>query len=47
MGVRYRLGKHVKKGVTVKTFQNGILKLNHLLSDELFKMKKTHTCWGW
>jgi hypothetical protein len=30
----------------MQTFQDGILKLNHLLLDELFKWKKTHMGWG-
>jgi hypothetical protein len=31
--------KYVEKGIMVQTFQDGILKLNHLLSDEMFKKK--------
>jgi hypothetical protein len=27
--------------------QEGILELNHMLLDELFKWRKTRTCWGW
>jgi hypothetical protein len=42
MGFRYIVKKHVKKGMMVQMFQDGILKLNHLLFDELFKWKKTH-----
>jgi hypothetical protein len=29
--------KHARKRMMVQTLRNGILKLNHLLSDELFK----------
>ncbi len=47
MGFKYHVGKHVGKGMMVQTFQDGILKLNHLLIDELFKWKKTHPNWGW
>ncbi len=39
MGVRYLDEKHVGKGMTMYTLQDGILKLNHLLPDELFKKK--------
>jgi hypothetical protein len=42
MGFQYPIGKHVKKGMIVRALQNGILKLNHLLSNELFKWRKTH-----
>jgi hypothetical protein len=41
MGVIYLDGKHVGKGMLVYTFQDGILKLNHLLFDELFKKNNT------
>jgi hypothetical protein len=37
MGFKYPVRKHVRVGMTVQTFQNGILKMNHLLSDELLK----------
>jgi hypothetical protein len=43
MGLKYHVEKHFKKGMTVQTLQDGILKLNHLLSNELFKWKKTCT----
>jgi len=33
----------VEQGMMVQTFQNGILKSNHLLPVELFKKKKTNT----
>jgi hypothetical protein len=36
----------LKKGTMVQTFQNGILKLNHLMFNELFKRRKTCVCWG-
>jgi len=42
MGFRYLIEKHVSKGMMVQMFQNGILKSNHLLPNELFQ-KKTHT----
>ncbi len=42
MGLRYHVGEHVKKGMMTQTFQDGILKLNHLLLDDLFKQKETH-----
>jgi hypothetical protein len=41
VGLNCPIEQHVKKGMMVKTFQNGILKLNHFLPDELFKWKKT------
>jgi hypothetical protein len=44
MGFKYLIKKHVKKGMMVQTLQDGILKLNHLLFDELFKGKKTRAC---
>jgi hypothetical protein len=47
MGFRCPVGKHVGKGMMVKTLQDGILKLNQLLLNELFKWRKTHTGWGW
>jgi hypothetical protein len=46
MGFKYPIGKHFEKGMMVHTPQDGILKLNHLLFDELFKRKKTCTSWG-
>jgi hypothetical protein len=46
-GFKYLVEKHATKGMMVQTFQDGILKSNHLLSDELFKGKKTCVCWGW
>jgi len=42
MGFKYPIIKHVKKGMMVQMLQDGILKLNHLLLDELFKQKKTY-----
>ncbi len=42
MGFRCPVIKHAGKGMIVKTFQDGIFKLNHLLPNELFKWKKTH-----
>ncbi len=41
MDVRYLDGKHVGNGMMVYTPQDEILKLNHLLPDELFKKKNT------
>ncbi len=46
MGLTYPIKEHVGKGMMVQTLQDGILKLNHLLFDELFKGKKTCPCWG-
>jgi hypothetical protein len=46
MGLRYFVGKHVKKGMMVQILQNGTIKSNYLLLDEMFKKKKTHVCWG-
>jgi hypothetical protein len=43
----YPIEKHVKEGMMVQMYQNGILKSNHLLLNELFKRKKAHVCWGW
>jgi hypothetical protein len=40
MGLRYLIREHVGKGMMVQMFRDGILKLNHLLPDELFKWKK-------
>ncbi len=45
-GFKYFIRKHVGKGMMVQTFQDGILKSNHLLFDELFKWKKTNASWG-
>jgi hypothetical protein len=39
MGLRYPIRKHVKEGMVVQMFQDGILKLNHLFPNELFKNK--------
>jgi len=41
MDLKYPIREHAKKGVMEQTFQDGILKLNHLLPNELFKRKKT------
>jgi hypothetical protein len=44
MNIR-QLGKeHAKEGMMLQMLQGGILKSNHLLSNELFIGKKTHTC---
>ncbi len=40
MGFKYPIENHVGKGMMVQMLQNGILKLNHLLFNELFKQKK-------
>ncbi len=40
MNFKYFIREHVGKGMTMQTLQGGILKLNHLLSDELFKWKR-------
>jgi hypothetical protein len=47
MGFRYCVREHVEKGMMVQMFQNGILKSNHLMRNELFKNRKTCACWGW
>jgi hypothetical protein len=36
-GFNYPIKEHAKKGMIVQTFQDGILKLNHMLPNELFK----------
>jgi hypothetical protein len=41
MGFRYPTEEHAKKGMMVQMIRNEILKLNHLLPNELFKQKKT------
>jgi hypothetical protein len=46
MGFKYPIGKHVENGMMVQTLQDGILKLNYLLPDELFKQMKTCASWG-
>jgi hypothetical protein len=46
MGLKYPIEKHAKKGMMVQTLQDGILKLKHLLPNELFKWKKTRMSWG-
>ncbi len=46
MSLRYPIENHVGKGMIVQMLQDGTLKLNHLLPDELFKRKKTCTNWG-
>jgi hypothetical protein len=43
MGFTYLIEKRAKKGMMVLMIRNGILKLNHLLFDELFNMNKTHS----
>ncbi len=42
MGFRYHVREHVRKDMMVQMLQDGILKLNYLLPNELFKKKKTH-----
>jgi hypothetical protein len=37
MSFKYLVEKQVKKGIMVQKFQDGILKLNNLLPNELFK----------
>jgi hypothetical protein len=37
MGFKYPIGEYAKKGMMVQKLQDGILKSNHLLLDELFK----------
>jgi len=37
MSFKYPIKEHARKGMMVQTFQNEILKSNHLLFDELFK----------
>jgi hypothetical protein len=39
-GLIYPIEKHVGKGMMVEMLQNGILKLNHFLSEKLLKWKK-------
>jgi len=46
MDFKSPIEKHVKKGMMVQMFQNGILKMNHLLFDELFKRKETRSYLG-
>ncbi len=42
MGFKYLVGeRYVGKGMMVQMLGDGILKLNHVLLDELFKRKKT------
>ncbi len=41
MGFRCPIEEHARKGMMVQILQDEILKLNHLLFDELFKWKKT------
>jgi hypothetical protein len=40
-GRQISYGKHVGKGMMVYMLQDKILKLNHLLSNELFKKRNT------
>jgi hypothetical protein len=42
MGLKCPIEKHVGKGMMVQMLQDGILKLNPLLPNELFKWKNTH-----
>jgi hypothetical protein len=46
MGFKYLIKKHVGKGMMVQTFQDGILKSNHILLDEIMKWRKTCTIQG-
>jgi hypothetical protein len=44
---RYLIGEHVEKDMMMYMFQNGIMKLNDLLFDELFKEgKHTHVTYN-
>jgi hypothetical protein len=47
MVLKYFVKKYARKDMMVQTLQDGIMKLIHLLSDELFKHRKTHPNWGW
>jgi hypothetical protein len=40
MCFKYLVEKYEKKNMMVQMLQDGILKLNHLLPNELFKWKK-------
>jgi hypothetical protein len=40
MGFKYLVKEHAREGMMMQTLQNGILKMNHLLSNELFKKWK-------
>ncbi len=46
MSFRYFIEKHIGKNMMMQTLRYGILKLNHLLPNEVFKQKKTRTSWG-
>jgi hypothetical protein len=37
---RYFIREHVKKDMMAQTIQDGILKSNHLLPNELFNLRK-------
>jgi hypothetical protein len=37
MGLKCLIEEHARKGMMVQMLRDGILKLNHLLFDELFK----------
>jgi hypothetical protein len=39
MGLKYFVKKYVGNGMMVQMLQDGILKLNHLLPNEMFKRK--------
>jgi hypothetical protein len=43
MGFICSIEKDVKKGMMVQMLRDGILNLNHLLPDEMFKWNKTRT----
>jgi hypothetical protein len=42
MGFKYLVEKHVGNNMMVQMLQDGILKLNHLLFNELFKRRKIY-----
>jgi hypothetical protein len=46
MGLKYPIEKYARKSMMVPTLQDGIFKLKHLLTNELFKWKKTRMSWG-
>jgi hypothetical protein len=47
MGFKYPVEEHVKKGMMMQRFWDGIFKSNQLLFDGLFKLKKICANWGW
>jgi hypothetical protein len=46
MGFIYLVKEHSGKGMMMQMLRDGILKLNHLLPNGLFKGKKTCMYWG-